>query len=239
MNTLPGVGGHTTPISSEWSQSCTPMPLCGQSNSRSSKPLHSTSSNQIEVGDSLKTKYWGMAPWNRVKYEFCYGYLRLYCQIHLLTLGFMLVYHSHNIHPTQQFCITPVSLVLKTVWQLVQPFPHSLMPMHSSCKQNIYRVNSDKLGDGSPSCRHTTCASSEPNESSQTVPHLPLTQSSSFPSRRDELPTSRMFPVSSSFVQATCTHQGVWSVCVHVCMYVCPCYNYLIQYFWKANTTMA
>ena len=45
-----------------------------------------------------------------------------------------------------------------------------------------------------PNCLQTTRASAELQKSSHTVPHEPLTQTSTRPSRAEEPPTSRISP---------------------------------------------
>ena len=50
------------------------------------------------------------------------------------------------------------------------------------------------LDEENPSCLQTTRASDELQESSQTVPHRPLTQTSTRPSRAEEPPTSLISP---------------------------------------------
>ena len=49
--------------------------------------------------------------------------------------------------------------------------------------------------DENPSCLQTTWASYELHESSHTVPQIPLTQTSTRPSRREEPPTSLTVPL--------------------------------------------
>ena len=49
-----------------------------------------------------------------------------------------------------------------------------------------------------PSCLQTTCASTVPQKSSQTVPHSPFTQISTRPSSRLLPPTSLMLPLEQA-----------------------------------------
>ena len=56
-------------------------------------------------------------------------------------------------------------------------------------------VNNSLSIDGNPSCLQTTCASAEPQRSSHTVPHTPLTQTSTQPSLEKEPPTSLTDPL--------------------------------------------
>ena len=58
------------------------------------------------------------------------------------------------------------------------------------------------LGIGYPTFLQATLASSTPQESSHTVPQIPLTQTSTLPWESEELPLSRTFPcVHAEYVQ--------------------------------------
>ena len=75
-----------------------------------------------------------------------------------------------------------------------------------------------------PACLQTTCASIELQWSSHTVPHMPLTQTSTRPSRDDEPPISLIAPL----VQAEETiqyHDTYFLISTAINFYTWTCNN--------------
>ena len=60
---------------------------------------------------------------------------------------------------------------------------------------NVFYILPD---EENPNCLQTTLASVELQKSSHTVPHLPLTQTSTRPSREEEPPTSLISPLEQA-----------------------------------------